>query len=93
MATNCALLFGSIISIHIFLLSLRNCVLHALVWVFPLGFHHNPLGLHTPVHLPFSLRCRCSFPGFHQSPPLVPFVLSGLLDLSDGIVALLHVFA
>ena len=46
------------------------------------------LGLHTRVYLPFPLWRRCSLSGFHQSPLLVPFVLSGfgLLDFSDGFV-------
>ena len=44
------------------------------------------LGLHTCVNLPFPLRRRCFLPGFHQSPPLVPFVLSGFTDLLDGFV-------
>ena len=71
--------------IHAFLAQLRTSRsgVGAFLWDFT-----KALGLHTRVYLPFPLWRRCSLSGFHQSPLLVPFVLSGfgLLDFSDGFV-------
>ena len=82
---------GHQLSVHFFLVqlypSIFSCFLcttaYFTLWrrCFPLGFHHSPRSSHSCLPA-FLTPGRCSLPG----SPLVPFVLSRLLDLSDGIV-------